>query len=131
MDESGEAQSDEHQALVDAVDRVVEVIAVDGALGVADPCEGAVERVAVPVDHEAEGCQPEEVDVLVHEHVARGDHQRSEEAYARQHVGGHPFRLVVCEPHQNLLLGGIEYGSLNSFSLLVFLHIVGLKHVSG
>ena len=63
MEEGREACADEHEAFVDAVDGVVDIVAVDGALAVADTCQGAVERVAKPVDKQSEGTEPEPLHV--------------------------------------------------------------------
>ena len=53
-----QACPDEHQGFVDAVDGVVEVVAEDGPLGVADAGQGAIEGVAVPVHHQACHAEP-------------------------------------------------------------------------
>ena len=54
VDESGESYADEDHHFVYAVDGVVEVISIYRPLRLADAGEGAVKRVAVPIDDKAQ-----------------------------------------------------------------------------
>ena len=54
VQERGKAGTNEHEPFVYAVNSVVNVVAVDGSLAVANACQGAVERVAKPVDDKTE-----------------------------------------------------------------------------
>ena len=126
MDEARKSETYEHQAFVDAVDRMVKIIAVYRPLSVAHSGESAVKRIPVPVDHESQRSEPEEADILIDQYVACGDHQCAEEAYGREYVRSHPLRLTLRQPHENFLLGGVQYGGLNPFSLFHFLHVLSV-----
>ena len=48
-----EAGPDKHETFIDTVNSMVEIIAVYGTLAVADPGQGAVKRIAIPIDHQS------------------------------------------------------------------------------
>ena len=114
VEEGGEAGADKHEAFVDAVDGVVDVVAVDGALAVEDPREGAVEGIAVPVDYKTEGAEPEPLDVVVGEDESDGYDEGSEGAHNGEHVGGYPAGLTLGKPHKYFLFSGVDERGLYS-----------------
>ena len=48
-----ESGPDKHETFIDTVNSMVEIIAVYGTLAVADPGQGAVKRIAIPIDHQS------------------------------------------------------------------------------
>ena len=125
-----QAGTDEHEGLVDTVHRVVEVVAVEGPLAVAHTRQGAVERVAVPVDHQSRRTQPQPANAVVREGEPQAGEERSEDTHHREHVGGDPLRLPPGKPHQGFLLHPVEERGLYAQRLLDFAHIVSLYHLN-
>ena len=98
---------------------MVEIVAVDRSLGLADSGKSAVKGVSVPVDNEAEAAEPKEVDVHAAEDVPGSDHYRTECADECQCVRYDPFRLPLGQPDKGLLLDPVQDGGLYSFRFLV------------
>ena len=108
VEEGGEAGTDEHEALVDAVDSVVDIVAVDGTLAVADTCKGAVERVAEPVDDQTGRAEPEPLYAPAGESEADGHHEGAECAHGGEHVGGDPSGQPFGYPYQGFLFQTVD-----------------------
>ena len=125
--ERGEPHAGKHDALVDDIHVVVDEEAVGLPLGVPHAGEAAVQRVAEPVHHEAEGGEPEPVQVEVRQGVAgrddNGADKANESELVRRHPGGHP----LCQPDQNFLFVCVEDRCLDPFCLLDFFLI--LSHI--
>ena len=118
VQERGEAGTDEHESLIEAVHRVVDIVAVDGTLAVVDAGQGAVQRVAIPVDNHAEGTEPEPLDAVVGKDKADGHNEGTEGAQGGEHVRRDPAGLPLGQPYKGFLFKGVDYGGLDALRLL-------------
>ena len=70
---------------------MVEVIAIERPLGVAHTGGRTVQRIAEPVDDQAQAGQPEPIDAVVCEEEPESAECRAEEPEPCQHVAGDPL----------------------------------------
>ena len=98
-DEGREAGADEEERLVEHIDVVIQIIAVEGALGVAHTRHGTVEAVAIPIDKQTDDHQPEELEANIAEQEADEAHHGAQHTDERQRVARHLTRHAVGYCH--------------------------------
>ena len=87
---------------------MVEVVAVNGPLGVAHARYGAVQRITVPVNDEAKNGEPEPIYAVVGEQESGEYQHRSDESHEGEGIGSNPFGLPFGKPYKDLFFGCVQ-----------------------
>ena len=108
-------QADEDQKRRNRIALVVDVKAVALAADVADAGEGAIERIAPPVNDEAERRQPQPVQAVLREDVGGADHDGRDQPDHRQRVRRYPLGKPVGHARQGPLFEASDRGLVDPF----------------
>ncbi len=92
------------QQVSDDIDGLIDEIPIFRPLDLPDARQGPIERIARPVQDEAEGGQPQELDRPMGEDVSQQGDDAAEHAESRDHVGRHGSRQRLRHPDQQLAL---------------------------
>ena len=108
MHQRRQSGADKHQALVDAVKHMIEIIAVYRTLMLAHTGERTVQRISKPVDYKSKRGQPKEIYIPGGKHKSGRNDHRTDKADCRQQIGGSPLGESFRYPYQNLFLYSIQ-----------------------